>query len=154
MGGLTAERVRDVLTYDPATGVFRWRVAASGRVQIGMIAGRTKIDGYRGIKIDGKEYQAHRLAWLYVHGFWPACHIDHINGIRNDNRLSNLRDVSRSENAQNQYRVLGVCLTRRKFQAQIKIDGKSRYLGRFETAELAHQAYIKAKRRLHPAGML
>jgi len=119
--------------------------------------------GYRCIKVLGRLQLAHRLAWLYVHGVWPDHEIDHLNGIRSDNRLGNLRDVSRTTNSENQRRatvgntstkLLGATLDdsvyrRKPFKAQIKVNGRSRHLGMFATAEEAHQAYVDAKRQLH-----
>src|SRR5712664_3026918 len=123
---LTAERLRELLNYDPETGIFRWDVVRRG-CGIGKEAGTSVSAGYRQISIDRRAYSEHRLARLYVHGHWPLDEIDHINGVRDDNRLSNLRQATRSENAQNQRRaqsrskigILGVTLHRGKFQAQI-----------------------------------
>lgn len=157
---LTADRLRDLLDYNSETGIFRWKVRVARRVRVGDIAGSAD-NGYREIRIDYTAYRAHRLAWLYAHGVWPK-EIDHINGVMDDNRLLNLRDATKSENQQNQRRaqsnnktgLLGVSLRRGKFQAQIMASGKNLHLGYFATAELAHAAYVQAKRRLHPAGML
>ena len=108
--------------------------------------------------IDEREYSAHRLAWLYVHGAWPTGQIDHINGDRGDNRISNLRDVTPALNTQNQRRaarsnkssgLLGVTANRGRWLAQISIGGKSRNLGRYATPEEAHAVYVAAKRVLH-----
>lgn len=94
---LTAEGVREILDYDPANGVFRW---ISGRLS-GSLAGTDQNQGYRHIAIAGRKHLAHRLAWLYIYDEWPAGNLDHINGIRNDNRISNLRIASPSQNAAN-----------------------------------------------------
>ncbi len=161
MKTLTAERLREVLDYFPETGVFRWKIARPG-IAVGAVAGRVNGQGYRQICIDGRRYQAHRFTWLYVHDRWPMAEIDHINGIRDDNRLTNLREASRSDNTQNLRRaqcnnkvgLLGVTKSLGKFQAQIKVGGKKLYLGTFETAELAYAAYVAAKRQFHPAGTL
>ena len=153
---MTPERLCEVLSYDQETGCLRWTVSR----RAGNLAGYVDAGGYRQIKIDGRMYLAHRLAWLYVHRRWPVAEIDHMNGLRDDNRLANLREVTHSENLQNQRRarrdsktgLLGTSPKGRKFQATIKLNGKARHLGYFDTAELAHEAYIDAKRRLHPAG--
>lgn len=155
---LTAERLRELLHYDPDTGVFRW-VAARPNCRSGEQAGCTRENGHVIICLDGKLYYAHRLAWLYVHGAWPSKLIDHINGNRSDNRIQNLRDVEPSVNAQNIRQafktnasgVLGASLFKRtgRYVAMIRIDGKKRYLGYFDTAEEAHAAYLAAKRKHH-----
>lgn len=163
---LTAERAREVLSYDPETGEFTW-LARSGADPVtkgwntryaGSKAGATDSAGCRQIAIDGKAHLAHRLAWLMVHGRWPREQIDHINGRRNDNRLINLREASRAENAQNigpnrrnKVGFLGVSRNEKlgKWVAFIGLNKKNRYLGSFETAEGARDAYLAAKRELH-----
>lgn len=104
-------------------------------------------------------YLEHRLAWLYVTGTWPSDQIDHVNGIRDDNRIFNLREATGPENNGNQRQarsdnktgLLGVYWDKqhKKFSAKIMFSGKHKYLGYFPTAEEAHAAYIKAKRELH-----
>lgn len=91
---LTAETVRALLDYSGDTGHFRWK-------ETGKPAGGLQDKGYRIIEIGGTPYYAHRLAWLYTHGVWPEADLDHINRNRDDNRIENLRDVSRSENNRN-----------------------------------------------------
>lgn len=147
---LTAERLRERLTYDPDTGEFRWR----GRG----LAGSTNFEGYRVIKIDGRSYKAHRLAWLYAHGSWPSHQIDHLNGRRDDNRLSNLRDVPHIGNCQNRHGAqrngssgfLGVTASGTgRWVAQIGHGGTVKYIGTFDTPEAAAAAYRTTKRSLH-----
>ena len=116
-------------------------------------------DGYIQIAIRRKMYQAHRLAWLYVHGEWPRHQIDHINGNPADNRICNLRDVTQFENMQNLHGplsrnksgLLGVSrfLDYDLWRSRIMVNGKqtNKY---FKTKELAHEAYLKAKAELHP----
>ena len=84
---LTAERLREVLDYDPDTGVFTRKVRTASSVKVGDVAGSLNGKGYIRIRVDGRLYFAHRLAWLYVHGEWPVDQVDHINGIKNDNRI-------------------------------------------------------------------
>lgn len=156
--GLTADYVRERLSYDPITGVFT-RMTAWGRFSIGDIAGCKRKDGYREIKLDGRGYLAHRLAWLVVYGTWPAENIDHLNGIRDDNRIANLRDVTKYVNQQNtrcSYKgnvsgFLGVHWVKNigKFTACIKSNKQQIHLGCFTDPAEAHQAYLKAKRQLH-----
>jgi hypothetical protein len=153
---LTSERLREVLGYDPDTGLFTRRLARSG-FQVGAVAGCLDGYGYTAIKIDGRLYAGHRLAWFWVHGIWPANNIDHINGDRADNRIHNLRDVPTSTNCQNQRRAqfhnktgfLGVSPNRGRFRAAIWLGGKYLHIGVFDTPEQAHEAYLTAKRRLH-----
>lgn len=155
---LTAERLREVLAYDPETGIFRWKVSRPNGVKPGNIAGTSHKDGYRYIKVLGSNWKAHRLAWLYVYGEWPKDVIDHINGESSDNRIANLRDVDRVVNAQNQRRahksnkstgLIGAAKNWGQFRAGIRIGGKMKHLGNFKTPEEAHQAYLTAKRELH-----
>lgn len=157
---LTAERLRELLHYDPETGVFTFRIATKprlgGRAQPGKVAGSEhKTIGYVYLCIAKKKYLAHRVAWLYVHGEWPLL-IDHINGVRNDNRLANLRDSSPLLNSQNRRVTLagtgliGAYRTREgRFKSSIRVGGRQKWLGVFDTAEDAHFAYLAAKRKLH-----
>jgi hypothetical protein len=159
---LTQQHLKTILHYDPVTGVFTWNIRPKQYISIGSIAGYTRPDGYVDIKINNSNYKAHRLAWLYVHGNWPTCRIDHIDGNQSNNRIANLRDASSSENAQNRKRksvdnksgYLGVSRKYNKWQALICIKGNRFYLGAYETPELAHYAYVDAKRRLHPFGTI
>jgi hypothetical protein len=157
---LDGETLRGLLDYDPDTGIFRWRVQLSNRVKVGAVAGSVNNEGYIHIKIDGTLFKAHRLAWLHFHGVMPTHHIDHINGNRADNRIANLRDVSRSMNLQNQTRprtdntsgYLGVSLDKRvkRWRALIMVNGRKQHIGLFDTPEAAHAAYLAAKLQLHP----
>lgn len=90
---LTVERLKALLEYEPETGAFRWKSPTNQRIRRGIATGRVGTKGYLYIGIDRKSYMAHRLAWLYVHGHWPLEQIDHINRIKTDNRIANLRDV-------------------------------------------------------------
>jgi hypothetical protein len=154
---LTVQRLREALRYEPDTGDFFWIAKTSKRTVVGTQAGHLQRMGYVHITVDKERYCAHRLAWLYVYGVWPEKFIDHINGIRSDNRIHNLRDVTGSVNQQNQRRcqksstigTLGVSPHHGKFQARIRLNYKITYLGRFDTPELAHAAYLEAKRKHH-----
>lgn len=162
---LTAERVRELLNYDPETGVFTWKVdrvagrpATNIRARAGDIAGNINAWGYRVIGIDGCQSPAHRLAWLHVYGEWPHSIIDHANGDRSDNRLENLRLADDSANLQNmrlhdrnKCGFKGVHKTdrhsNRPWIASITVRGKTHYLGSHETPEEAHEAYKAAARK-------
>lgn len=160
---ITVEKLRALFNYDPDTGVFT-RLTRRGRFPAGSVAGHLRgKDGYLTIMIDGREYPAHRLAWLYTHGRWPTVDIDHKDGIRHNNRLLNLREATGSINAQNRHKasslsstgLLGVYMNRGAPRARITIHGGRRIdLGRFETPELAHAAYIEAKRKFHEGNTL
>lgn len=151
------QRLRELLDYDVETGRFVWR-QANKRVKAGTVAGYVGSDGYVRIRASGTRFLAHRLAWFYVHGTWPAGEIDHINGDRSDNRIANLRDATTSINQQNQRQartnnrssgLLGVTRKRSKWQAQIETNGRNVFLGCYSTKEDAHLAYLKAKRERH-----
>lgn len=156
---ITQARVKELLEYNPLTGLFTRKVTRPGSARVGSVAGGKTSTGYIRIKIDDVEYMAHRLVWLYVYGHFPSNQIDHINCIRNDNRLLNLRAVTYSENGQNQRKaqsdnkigLLGVSLLDGRWRASIRVNGKNIHLGKYPTPELAHAAYISAKRKLHTA---
>lgn len=161
---LTAERLRELLYYNPATGRFTWTLARRN-VRVGNEAGHADPRGYRYISIDNRQYCGHRLAWLYMTGEWPKSIVDHRNGKKGDNRWRNLRDTSAHGNAQNlrapttrnQLGFLGVIPPqgkRTQFKASIQVHGKSMHLGYHATPELAHAAYIAAKRQLHEGNTL
>jgi len=160
---LTQERLKELLHYDPETGVFTWIIRASQKVYIGDIAGTLGKEGYVNISIAKKKYKAHRLAWLYVYGEWPNNIIDHINRIKNDNSIKNIRTVTVSENIQNQIKarsdnksgMLGAYIHKTKngtikYGSHIRKNGKSTFLGLFDTPEMANLAYLEAKKIFHP----
>lgn len=99
---LTADRVRELLSYDAETGILTRKVRTSHRINLGDVAGTVRPDGYLKVSLDNKSYLAHRVAWVIEYGVWPDFEIDHINGIRSDNRICNLRDVTPSTNQENQ----------------------------------------------------
>jgi len=164
---VTAEIVRDLLDYNPETGVFRWKFrdrkwfeSVNDRFWkiwnnrfAGKLAGSFDKKGYWVVVIFHKHYKAHRLAWLYVYGEWPQNHIDHINHQTDDNRLENLREVTRFQNQWNgsiqtgtssQYK--GVCWYKNynKWKAQINVNGKKKHLGYFINPIDAARAYDRA----------
>lgn len=155
---LTADRLRELLHYDPETGLFTCQVRTGSRSKVGEVTGCSDGNGYLQIRILGRSYRAHRLAWIYVHGCWPARDIDHINGVRDDNRIANLRDVTRSINMQNirtatagnkSSGLLGVSVAKLRWKAMIRVNGRNEHIGVFDTPELAHEAYLSAKRKHH-----
>jgi hypothetical protein len=146
---LTQERLKELLYYNAATGIFYWRRTDCGRRS--KPAGRLAVNGYIGISIDYKRYYAHRLAFLYIRGRWPDGDIDHINGRRSDNRLWNLREATRAQNLMNSKRrrdntsgFRGVYPRHGKYQARFR----NKCLGVFLTAEEASAAHSKAAREL------
>lgn len=145
---LTAERLRSLLHYERGTGTFTWLQSRGGGVRPGFIAGRTSRRGYRQISIGKRRFSAHRLAWLYVYGRWPAEQIDHKNGVRTDNRLSNLREANNSQNGANRRALRGAKGVTRlqsgKWQAQITVNGHYKYLGCFASFDDAHDVYWRA----------
>jgi HNH endonuclease/AP2 domain len=152
---LTQKRLKELLHYNPETGIFTWLMKPSpqaNRISADNIAGHINVEGYFVIGIDGKVYKAHRLAWFYMAGVWPN-QIDHINGIRNDNRWCNLRLVKKSQNALNRGEnknntsgIKGVSWYKKyeKWVAQIGKNKKRINLGYFDTKEEAHAAYCEA----------
>lgn len=154
---ITAERLREVLLYEPDTGHFLWRIARP-KIRVGERAGGVRKKGDRVIEIDGKPYQAGRLAWLFVKGTWPTGHIDHKNRCRDDNRFDNLREATNGQNranskTSNKHGLKGVryCawMTKKPWQAQITFDKRPRYIGCYATKEEAHEAYCNEAKRLH-----
>ena len=154
---ITQARLKQLLDYDPATGVFVWKVSRRGH-RAGAVAGTKRPDGYNQIRIDGSVYYAHRLAWLYITGKWPTEQIDHRNRTPADNRFINLREASPSENARNSSKPAantsghkGVYrdVTCGKWRAQIMVDGVRVHLGLFDLLEEAAAAYAEASAQHH-----
>lgn len=140
------------LAYDPLTGAFTWKVNV-GSGYVGKPAGTPSTWGYLRINIRRKRFSAHRVAWFLVHGEWPAGQIDHIDGDKLNNRISNLRVVTPSLNQlcntkrrkHNTTGYTGVVRSRSGFRAQIKVDGKAQFLGEFESPMSAAAAYEAAR---------
>lgn len=158
---ISHERLREVLSYDPHTGVFTWRVTNSNRARAGTEAGSVGVwDGQerRSIFVDGRRYKAHRLAVFYEAGEWPAGIVDHINGNAIDNRIANLRVVTPLQSVWNTggrrkstSGLKGVSLHRKTglWLAQIRENGAKKFLGYFKTQEDAAKAYQAKARVLH-----
>jgi hypothetical protein len=156
---ISRQELLSILSYDSETGIFTWRTRPSNNMQAGDIAGSVVGGGYRQIRVNGRMMLAHRLAWLYVYGVNPSGEIDHIDGARENNRINNLRDVSRSENQQNRRAAQsnsksGVIGTAKspsgRYVAKIRVGGKKIHRGTFDTPSDAHAAYLSAKRKMHP----
>jgi hypothetical protein len=148
---ITAEQVRELLHYDPETGVFTWLVPHRGHVGT---AGHVKPDGYLQIGIGGHKFYAHRLAWLWVNGQWPDGDLDHRDTNRANNAIGNLRPATQTENNRNTRAsrsasgLKGVSRHPRSgWRAKITVEGRSVFLGRFATPQEAHAAYCEAARK-------
>jgi hypothetical protein len=149
---LTCTEVRRIFRYEAETGIFFWLIDTKNTAA-GDVAGSQQSRGYWHIGINGRLFVAHRLAWLYVTGEWPLGHVDHINGVRSDNRFANLRIATASQNARNSrmrsdnacgYKGVHYKKRLNKFVAQIRVDGRVHHLGVFKTADEAPAAYWKA----------
>ena len=153
---LTWERLKELLFYCAVTGIFTWRVDRTAGVKVGDVAGsHNKASGYMRIKVDGKTYFAHRLAWFYVYGEWPTNKVDHINakdihdGLNKiDNRIVNLRDVDNRGNQSNRRKhrkggLVGTSFCKRsgKWLSSIGQEGKKKFLGYFPTEHEASDVY-------------
>ena len=156
---ITQERLKSLLTYDPDTGEFRWRIKRP-RCTPGSVAGTPTYHGYTAIKLDGVSYKAHRLAWLYETGAWPVSELDHVNRVRGDNRIANLRLATRFSNCQNRVKPenayskhIGVSrsFNGKRWRAYIDFNGKRRALGVFDTETQALKARKDVESQLYAA---
>lgn len=155
MTEVTADLVRDLLDYDPEMGRFIWRITCSPRAPAGSLAGFA-YHKYRGIGIRGKIYLEHRLAYLWMMGEWPPAEMDHINRDRQDNRWTNLRPASPSQNRinkihPNKYGFRGISIHKPSglYRAEVRMKGVRHYLGYYKTPEEAGSAYILAAQQHH-----
>ena len=148
------QEIKNTFRYDPLSGVV-YRLMRDGTEKRASFY--AKRQGRNRVTFKSQKMYAYRVAWLLHYGQWPSREIDHINGDTADDRLCNLRDVSREVNQENFRRatsrnvtgVLGVTRHKKRFQAMIKLKGKAIYLGSFKTPDAAHDAYLAAKRELH-----
>jgi len=161
------ERFHELIRYDPATGHFYWialppcQNTRAKKREIGSradIAHQEGVHTYRVINLFGRQWRAHRLAWWYVHGVYPAALVDHKNNDPADNRIDNLRLATEAQNSRNTklsktntsgYKGVYWCSYRNRWRAAITINSKPVQLGRFKTPEEAHAAYCAAAARLH-----
>lgn len=153
MGKVTQARLRELFHYDADTGLFTRIKKTAHRTRVGDVSTCVDGGGYIMIMIDAKRYKAHQLAWLYMTGEWPADVIDHINGVTNDNRWGNLRPATRRQNCGNQklksnnssgFKGVSWDRSHNKWKAEIGINGRSTYIGRFDDPAAAHAAYMEA----------
>lgn len=153
---VSVDRLRALFVYDPETGIVSRRIAHFGR-PAGAVVGTLNRGGYLVVSVDRKLLYLHRIALALTTGAWPLAEIDHIDGLKSNNRWANLRDVDRSTNCQNRRGadrdsgtgLLGAFVAGEKFESKIRVRGAMHRLGTFDTAEEAHAAYIAAKRELH-----
>lgn len=142
------ERLKELLNYDPDTGVFTWKTAVSN-INVGDVAGHIKPHGYRHLGIDGNYYLAHRLAWVYMTGDDPgSLTVDHRNRVRSDNWFSNLRLATQQDQLRNKS-AKGIHYSKRdrSWTAHIKLDGKKLHLGSFQCPWQAYDAYWTARKQ-------
>lgn len=153
----TQEHLKELFNYDEMTGVFTWKVSRGG-VLAGSVAGGADSCGYWQMRFCGTKASCHRLAWLYVYGELPADELDHINGIKTDNRIANLRPATRADNMRNigarkssKSGIKGVSWDSQhgNYRAQIMHNGKKYNLGRFDDPGAAAEAYAAAALKLH-----
>jgi len=158
VSGLTQEQLKQLLHYDPETGVFTWRVDRTGTAKAGMEAGSVHVRGNVRISVNKRYYRANRLAWLYMTGEWPTVEVDHKDTDQTNNRWANLRLATRGQNACNRkaqknntsgFKGVSLYKPTGRWLAQIRIKGQHRHLGYHATPEEAHAAYCKASKELH-----
>ena len=151
--------LQELFTLDSKSGKLYWKTSPAHQIKVGTEAGYKNIAGYKVVTIKGQAYLVHRIIWFMFKGTQPLLDIDHIDGNKINNTPANLRDVSRTVNRQNIKKapknnstgLLGTTLLKGgKFQASINVNGKCLYLGRHDTAQKAHKAYLEAKRKYHP----
>ena len=152
---ITADRLRELLHYDPNTGLFTWKVSPSHSVEVGTFAGSCYRKGYIKIQIGRRRYSAHRLAFLYMKGEWPTDHVDHRDRNTSNNRWSNLRDATNAQNILNRGRQTNNTSGRAgvhwaanmgKWQARVALNGTRVNLGYFDKIEDAIAARLAAER--------
>lgn len=150
---ITQDYLKSILHYDKNTGMFTWIKSSNRKIRLGVEAGwMDSSSGYKRMKLLGKTYLQHRLAWLYSYGTWPSKEIDHIDGDVLNNSLTNLRDVYHYENMKNKKghrggRLFGCYFDKvnNKWKAQLIFNKKRIFIGRYDLEKTAHEAYISMK---------
>ncbi|MDI9768186.1 HNH endonuclease [Pantoea dispersa] len=154
---INKEYLRKFFIYQPANGLLRWRVSRSRQSKRLDVAGKINFAGYREVMVEGRSILAHRIAFFWVHGFWPE-QVDHKNRCRSDNSISNLRPASQSQNQQNQRLrstntsgIKGVCWDKRKglWYSRVGVNGKVISLGYYEDKFSAACAVFSARNNYH-----
>jgi hypothetical protein len=154
---ITKEELKSQVNYDQETGIFTWKVRNSNRIRIGDQAGNYHNGGYIEMQLLGQRHLAHRLAWLYVYGYTPKL-IDHIDGNKLNNKISNLREASYSENAYNSkirsdnksgVRCVSWDKVRQSWEVRVKIDGKLKHFGNYKELDDAAKVAKKIRKEHH-----
>jgi len=147
---ITHEQLKQLLSYDIKSGHFIWNCDRGSNKVKGLIADNKSVKGYLTLHINYKQYRSHRVVWFYHYGEWPKGQIDHINGIRDDNRIENLRVCTNRQNSQNRIRhksgkLVGVHYHKasKKFKVEVYLNGKKVYLGLYLSEEAGHKVYIQ-----------
>lgn len=158
---ITQDRLKELVNYDPNTGMFTWRVKTAARIKIGSSLGSRHHSGYLTAFLDKKRYTLHTLAVIYTDGECPVGTVDHINGIRDDNRRSNLRIATHSENTRNakirsdnRSGIKGVSYRNKsggQWVCRIYTDEGRKYLGCYKTREEAERVMQEARAKYHGA---
>lgn len=147
----TQAQIKELLHYDPETGVLRWKTARSSRVKPFGVAGYKDTNGYIKIQINGVNFRGHRIAWIYMTGEWPQNEVDHKNGVRDDNSWGNLREATRKQNCENLplatknksgFRGVYFDKKRKKWIAQISSNRKVFNLGGYESPQEAYSVCL------------
>lgn len=157
MNAPAISRLRELFRYEGESGELIRKIAC-GACRAGSVVGFCNSSGYRRTKVDGTSLLTHRIVWAMHCGVWPTHDLDHIDRNRANNRISNLREITRSGNTQNRVLAdadsisgaLGVSRNHFNWQARIRLNGKLVYLGTYATIPEAEHAYLEAKKRLHP----
>jgi len=154
---VSIEEIKARVRFDSETGKLH-RVTASGGSKVGQETGSMSSSGYLGVGICGKAFLCHRIAWLLHYGEWPEFEVDHINGMKTDNRISNLRSATRSENVNNTnlrsdstsgYKGVNYSNQHGRYRARIVVKGKRMHVGMYDTPEQAHEALCAARNAYH-----
>ena len=154
---ITQQELKELLHYNPETGIFTWKVSTARRVSSGDVAVTKRKDGYIQIKLNNELILSHRLIWIYMYGYLPK-YIDHINGQRDDNRIINIREVSNQQNSlnskiskNNTSGIKGVYWdkSRNKWTVRLAIDGKGKFFRRFDDIDLAKLVIEEVRNKYH-----